>query len=226
MSQIKLTQLIIPIVLISIYTTLFFILKESRLTAKDIIDHAASIYSRYGYEIIFAGAFMEALVVINFFLPGVTVVVLGAVFSRTGDIDLTLAVLSATAGALLGFMIDYLIGYFGFGELIHRLGYGSFLKKAKEGIERSMIKSFGLGFIHPNLGSFLSLAAGTAEISFINFLTLASLSTFVWTSLWGLLVFAFGGIFLTILTKYTTLLVMLVLCVWLLLTLYEKRRQK
>lgn len=217
------TSLIAPVILILLYLILLAIFKGANLSPRDIIAHATSIYSRYGYEIIFFGAFMEALVVINFFVPGVTLVVLGAVFARTGGIDLTWAVLSATTGAILGYIIDFFLGYFGFGQLLSKFKITAALTKAKSEVEKSPVKSFGLGFIHPDLGSFVALAAGTIKMNFINFLTLTFFSSLVWTSLWGLLVFAFGRIFLVVLTRYTTLLVILVVSIWTLWTMYENR---
>lgn len=220
------SALITPLILISIYVVILFLIKGTALTPEQIITHFASLYARYGYEIIFLGALLEALVVINFFVPGVTIVVLGAVFARSGQVHLTYGILSAIAGATLGFIIDFFLGYFGFYHIINKLGYASALTKAKKQLERSSVRTFALGFIHPNIGSFVSTAAGITRMNFGNFFVLTICSTTAWLSFWGMLVFAFGRVFLAILTKYTVLLALFVLSVWVLLAIYQKSQEE
>ncbi len=218
------SALIAPLILITIYLAVFFLIRGTTLTPAQVISHFSSLYARYGYEIIFLGALMESLVVINFFVPGATILVLGAVFAHTGQVHIVYAILAATAGSLFGFVIDYLLGYFGFSAIINKLGYSDTLQKAKHQLNNSAVKSFALGFIHPNIGSFVSLAAGVTKISMTNFVVLALFSTLFWTSLWGFLIFSFGKVFLVVLTKYTTVLVIGILSVWVLLALYQKRK--
>jgi len=219
------SALIAPLVLITVYLGVLFLIKGTTLTPDQVISHFASLYSRYGYEIIFAGALMEALVVINFFVPGITIVVLGAVFARSGQVHLTYGILAAAVGSIVGFMIDFALGYFGFYHIVNRLGYGLALTKAKGQIDKSAVRTFALGFIHPDIGSFIATAAGILRMNFVNFLVLTTFSTLAWVSFWGLLVFAFGRVFLTILTKYTLVLVILVFSVWVLLTIYENSKE-
>lgn len=218
------SALIAPLILIAVYIAVLFLIRGTTLTPAQVIAHFGSLYERYGYEIIFTGALVEALAVINFFVPGVTIVVLGAVFASSGQVDLTYAILAATAGSLLGFTIDYLLGYFGFSEIIKKLGYTPALQKAKSQLGKSAVKSMALGFIHPNIASFVSLAAGVTKMEMSTFVVLGFFATLAWTSIWGILVFSFGQVFLTILTKYTTVLVILVISLWALLTLYERKK--
>lgn len=219
-------SLIAPLILITFYILVLFLFKGSPLTPQEIISHFATIYDRYGYELIFTGAFLEGLIIVNFFVPGVTIVVLGAIFARTGQVDLTLGILAASLGFLAGFTIDYLLGYFGFAEIINRLGYGSGLRKARTTLEsKGRWRSFALGFIHPDIGSFVALAAGTLKMNFFHFFWLCGLSTVTWMSIWGLLVYAFGRVFLTILTKYTVVLLIIVLSVWLLINFVGEKRK-
>lgn len=219
------TELIVPIVLISLYVGFLIALRGTIPTSAELIAHLSSLYERFGYEVIFIGAALEALVLVNLFVPGTVAVAFGAIFARSGEVNLTLAVLAGTSGAIFGFIIDFLLGYFGFGKLIKRLGYGSFIEKAKNQLEKYGVKTFMLGFIHPNIGSFISFAAGAIKLNFLWFLILAGLSTLAWVSFWGILVFAIGEVFLIILTKYIWILIFLVLSVWILSTIYGKTKK-
>ncbi len=149
-----------------------------------------------------------------------------AIFAKAGQVDLTLGILFACLGFLAGFMIDYLLGYFGFAQVIDKFGYSSGLQKAKNSLEnKNRLRSFALGFIHPDIGSFVALAAGTIRMNFFNFFLLCTLSTMAWMSLWGLLIYAFGQVFLTILTKYTSILLIIVLSIWILINFVGERKK-
>ena len=220
------TELIVPAVLIAFYISFLILLRGTIPSSGELIDHLGSLYERFGYEVIFIGAMLEALVLVNLFVPGSVAVAFGAIFARSGQVDLTYAVLAAAMGAIFGFIIDFIVGYFGFGTLVQRSGYGNFIEKAKNQIKKYGVKTFILGFIHPNIGSFVALSAGILKLPFLTFLVLTFLSTLAWVSLWGLLVFALGEVFLIILTKYIWVLVLLVLSVWILSILYGKSKRE
>ncbi len=219
-------DLIAPLILISLYLGLLIFLKGSLPSTEEVLEHAQSLYARYGYEVIFLGALLEALVLINLFVPGSLAVGFGAVFARSGHIDLPLAVIAAFLGAMLGFIIDFCLGYFGFGGILKKISHGHVVKQAKSQIAQSSIRTFSLGFIHPNIGSVISLAAGTLKMNPASFLGLSAISTFVWFSFWAIIFFLLGEVFLVILTKYFFLLVLLLLGVWVGSILYGKSKGK
>lgn len=189
-----------------------------------MVEFFASVYGRFGYEIIFIGAILEALIIVNFVVPGAVAIGLGAVFARSGELDLSLAILFAVMGATVGFTIDYLLGRWGFGKIIDGMGLRNEFKKAEVQILRSRFQTFTLGFIHPNIGSFIAFAAGVLRVRFITYFTLSLLSTIVWYSLWGLAVYALGEVFLTILTKYLSIIFIIALSVWILSIIYSRSK--
>lgn len=211
--------------LITVYLIFLIILKLNFPTGKELVDHFAGVYGKYGYEIILIGSFFESLVIINFFVPGVLAVGLGVIFARNGELDLVLAILAAVTGALIGFSLDFALGGFGFAEVAKKMGYADVIKKAEAQIEKYGLKSFSLGYIHPDIGGFISLAAGILKVPFKNFIVIAALSTLVWFTIWGLLIFALGGVFLTILTRYAFVLFILVLAIWFLAFAYGKNKK-
>ena len=158
---------------------------------------------------------------VNFFVPGMVAMAMGAVFARTGYIELTGVILTASCGLIIGYSIDYLLGYFGFGDFLKKTGYSWFLEKAKKEFNKFGIRGLILGFSYPNVGSFLSLAAGASAMNVAWFLLLAILSSAFWVSLWGLLIYALGAIFLTILIKYGFLVALTVLASIILLRVWR-----
>lgn len=219
------TDLIAPLVLIAGYIIFLVLLKGSAPTPEQIIAHATSLYSRYGYEVIFIGSSLEALVLVSLIAPGSLVVGLGAVFAKAGYLSLPQAILVAFFGAMIGYITDYILGYIGFGRIFKKLGYGEVLNKAKVALEGSLIRTFSFGFIHANLGAVVSLAAGAAKIKFLRFLIFSGLSSFFWISLWGILIYSLGEIFLLILARYLPFVILGLVIIWL-LTIMIGRRKK
>lgn len=214
-----------PLILISFYLISILLIRTIFPSGKELVDFLETLYGRFGYEIITIASFLEALALINFFVPGVLAVGFGVVFARVGDLDLSWVILAATGGAILGYMLDFSLGRFGVGQLLERLGYKEIIDKAKLTVEKFDLKTFSLGFIHPNIGAVVALAAGALKMDFKKFFILAFLATLVWYILWGLLIFALGKVFLTIFTKYVFMLFLLVGSVWM-LAIYFSRSQR
>lgn len=219
------SSILTPIVLITFYVIFLLIIKSVFPTGEALVSYLASIYGRFGYEIVAIGSAFEALILINFFTPGILAIALGVIFAKAGELDLTLAIFVASGGTLIGYMLDFLLGRFGFANLLAKMGYHKLVEEAKIKIEKLDLKTLSLGFIHPNIGAVVSLMAGALRMDFKNFFVLALLATLIWYSLWGLLIFATAGVFLTVFTKYTLMLFLLVSSIWILIMLFGQRRR-
>lgn len=215
-----------PIAILISYLILFLATRSVIPSADEIVAKFSQFYSKYGYEIIFFGALSESLIILNFFVPGFVAMGMGAVFARSGDINLILVILTAILGSSLGYAIDYILGWFGFGEIVKRLGYESFLAKARGYLYKFGSLKGSLGFASPNVAAFLSLAAGTIGFSPKTFALIGILSTAFWLTLWGMLIYAVGEIFITIFTRYAFLIVLVVLLGVILTALWEKEKLK
>ena len=205
------SALIAPATLLVVYLVFIFVIRGSIPTAEEIVHTFASLYARFGYEIIFVAALLESLILVNLFVPGMIAMAMGAVFARTGQTELVLVVLTASLGLLIGYAIDFLLGYFGFGAILKKLGYGWFTKQANDQLKRFGHRSLVLGFIYPNVAALLSFTAGTTSFSFMRFMIIAILSVALWMPLWGILIYSLGEVFITILTKYSFLVVTVIL---------------
>lgn len=203
-------DLILPITLLATYIVFLIIARGVVPTSEELITVFADLYLKYGYEIIFVSALLEGLVLVNLFVPGMVALALGAVFARTGQTDLTLVILVASLGIILGYIIDFLMGFFGFGDTLKKIGYGGFLNTSKEKLMKFGNRGLIIGFFHSNVGSFLAFAAGMMRFNFVNFLIIAIASTLIWATLWGIAAYYFGDVFLYLIKKYSFLLVLLV----------------
>lgn len=218
--------LIPQVILIGFYIGILVLTRKFFPTSQELVSQVSSFYGSFGYEIIFLASAIEALFIVNLFAPGAVAVGLGAVFARSGQLDLTVGIILAVAGAMLGYILDYLIGFLGFSRLVEGLGFARYTDQAKSQLQASSFKSFSLGFIHPNIGAVVSVAAGILKMNFVRFILLSSLSTLTWYSLWGILGFALGEIFLTLLTKYAFIIMLLIASIWILTYLYGRWTKK
>lgn len=199
-------DILIPTLLILAYLVLIFLARGTIPTSEELVEAFVILYSEYGYEIIFASAFLESLVIVNYFVPGSLALALGVIFARTGVTDLTTVVTVALFGAILGYQLDYFLGYFGLGEIFRRIGYHHLLVLAKSQLRRFGREGLMLGFIHANLASLLALSAGATNFGWLKFLWVSTLSTLFWGILWSILIYSLGEVFLEILKKYSLLL--------------------
>lgn len=219
-------DLILPLALLITYIIFLIVARGVVPTSDELIIVFSDLYKQFGYEIIFISALLEGLVLINLFVPGMLALALGAIFARTGQTELTLVILTASVGVILGYLVDYLLGFFGFGDVIKKLGYEGFITASKEKLKKFGNRGLIIGFFHSNVGSFLALAAGISRYSFINFLVVAIASTLVWATIWGIAVYFLGDIFLYILKRYSFLLVLAMIGFLVLAGLWQKGGRK
>ncbi|MDO8639102.1 MAG: VTT domain-containing protein [Candidatus Daviesbacteria bacterium] len=217
-------DLLLPIILVLSYIVFIFIAKGAIPNTEEILEIFSSLYQKYGYEIIFVSAILEALVIVNLFVPGMMAIGLGAIFARTGQLDLTLVVLFGALGAIFGYIIDFWLGRFGFGDIFRRLGYGKILDQTKSKIVKLRSKGLILSFASPNVGGILTLAAGAAGMDFTKFFIVAGLATFFWATLGGMIVYIVGDIFIKMLLKYSFLIVLAVVLGIILLKFGKRKR--
>lgn len=200
------SDLIFPTALILSYVIFLVLARGVIPTSDEIINTFANLYSKYGYEIIFVAALLETLVLVNLFVPGQIAMAMGVVFARSGQTELSLVILTAATGSICGYLLDYILGSFGFADIIKKAGYNNLLSQAQKQLKKFGKRGLIFGFIHANVGSFLSLIAGAAGISWKVFVPITIIATFFWVCCWAILIYVFGEVILMVISKYGFLL--------------------
>ncbi len=200
-------DLFLPVLLLVVYLSFVFILKGEFPTAEELIATFASLYAKYGFEILLISAFSEALVGLNLLVPGQLTMILGIIFAKQGQTNIILVLITIILGALAGYLIDYAIGYLGFSGILDKIGQKGLLNQTQKQLKKFGKRGLILGFVHSNVGALVSLAAGTSKVDFKWFLTLAIISTILWATVWGILIYNFGDIFLDLFTEYSYMLI-------------------
>lgn len=217
------TDILFPLLLIIFYIGFFFFARQTLPTGDELVTLFREVYSTYGYQIIFFAALLEALVLINFLVPGSLALAMGAVFAKSGGLSLELVILTAGSGAIIGYVVDYFLGRLGLDAIINKLGYRKTITDIEKKLNR---KTLALSFVNPTIASFFSISAGIVKFNPVTFLLIATLATFVWFSAWAILFYLTGDVLLEILTRYFTLVFVIIIGATMLAQYIKKREKK
>lgn len=204
-----------PLVLITVYVAILIAIRGAVPPSNEILAHLEGLYSRYGYEIIFLGAFLEGALVIDLFIPGASIVLFGAVLSRTGVIEFPLYILSAFAGFSLGFLLDYLIGYLGFSSILTKLGLGKELDRAKLRVKKIGGRAFLLGYFHPDVATVFVTAAGVIKLDIKEFLFYNLIAGSFWLLFWSSIAYYLGESLIDLMRRFFLGFLVIAVLIWL-----------
>lgn len=200
----------LPILLVVVYLVASFLLKDILPSTSEIVSGLGRYFAKYGYQIVFVGAFLEGALLIDFLVPGASVVLAGAYFSSLGVLSYPVFLMVSFIGFSSGFFLDYLVGFYGWSDILTKLGLGSQVRKAQEKIKKIGGKAFFLGYIHPDLATIFAVAAGIAKLDIKQFLVYNFLAGAFWLIFWTGLVYIFGPEVQKIFEDHTLLVILFV----------------
>lgn len=185
---------------------------------EELIRLAKSYYSEYGYLVVFLAALAEGFLVINLYLPGSFVIVLGMAFSQGDPIKAINLISLVILGFLLTYILNYAMGRYGWYRFLLFLGLGSYLEKMKVRVERYGLPVIFSTYFHPNVGALTAICVGILRLPFIHFFTYSVLATIVWNALWGAIVYFAGETMLNLLSIWV---VFPLLLMWLIVAVFR-----
>ena len=215
--------IILTLIPLTLLALLFIFVPQPK--SEDLIKLLNNLYLHYGYLIVFVGAFLESILLINLYLPGSTAVLLGAILAAQKVLFLPWIILLGTLGVLLAYTADYLLGKYGWYKLFIRFGLSGPLDNAKRRMHSKRKLIIFLSCIHPNYGALSATAAGLLHYSFSEFLIWFSISQLVWSTIWGILAFLFGLNLIDSLIKYSSYVLLILITLWTMKRLYFLKKE-
>ncbi|EKD65326.1 MAG: hypothetical protein ACD_50C00117G0008 [uncultured bacterium] len=212
----KIPEILIITLVIGFYLAFFAFVKGKVPDAETLISIAKNLYGAYGYYIIFLGALLEGTFIVGLYLPGATVVLLGAALSKTGVIQFPIALGIGIAGFMSGYIINYFLGKYGWYRVLNHMGLKKGIDIAKAKLENNETRTILLGYFHPGSASFLSTAAGVMKIPIKRFLVLSFIAQLFWSLVWGSIAYLFGVTLVELFLKYFGFVVIGAVGIWLL----------
>ena len=217
--------LIVVAVAAAVYFSFAFVyIKILRLPPiEELIPLIEDLFARYGYWVVFIGAFVEGILLVNWYLPGSIVVVLGVAFARGGPLNVFAVIGLIILAFLITTIFNYALGRFGWYRLLLRFGLGSSLDRVKSRVEHRGLPIIFSTYFHPNFGALTATSAGILHLPFKRFVIYSLAALVAWNTLWGAIVYFFGD---GLLEYATSTVVSIMFAVWILAFVYAAFKKR
>lgn len=196
----KLRLIIIPLIFLICFVVFILTYNLLGLPARqELVEIARNYYLEYGYITIFIASLIEGLLVVNWYLPGSLVIVLGVILSAGDPLRAILMVSIITFAFLITSIINYLFGRFAWYRFLLFLGLKTPLEKMKQKVEKHGLILIFATYFHPNIGALTALSSGVLRLSFSRFLIYSIMALVLWNAFWGVVVYCVGPVLLNLL---------------------------
>lgn len=154
----------------------------------------------YGYWIVFAAVAIESL---GIPFPGETALLAGAIYAATThQLSIAVVIIAASAGAIIGDNIGFLIGHYGGRALLMRLTHTRLARairfdEAKVGYAQRYFAKYGdktvfIGRFFSLLRTWVAFLAGTNRMRWGSFLFWNATGGIAWATIFGVLGYTLG----------------------------------
>ena len=210
----NLRLIIVPLTLLVSFLVFVIIYRFLGLPeGQELIEIGRYHYQHYGYITIFVASLIEGLLVLNWYLPGSFVIVLGVILSSGDPLRAIIMVAIITFAFFITSVINYAFGRYAWYKFLLFLGLRVPLGKMKQKVQKHGLLLIFTTYFHPNVGALTALSSGILRLSFIRFLGYSIIALIFWNILWGSIIYFTGPIILKLL--HLSFLIVVLVC-WLL----------
>jgi membrane-associated protein len=217
----------IPLIILAVYLILIPVWNISGFPSGDrLIEILQDAFANYGLWIVLVGAIFEGLLLIGFYFPGATIIFLGVILAGNDLGMVAKIVIIVSLGFIISYIIDYLIGKYGWYKLLVKFGLKSSIDDARKKIENNGLHAIMLSYWNPNFASIIATAAGVLESPFWKFFTYNFIGVIAWNIIWGVLAVFLGENAMKYMgIKYVILFIILWIVVLLIKNYLYKRKK-
>lgn len=166
-----------------------------------IDQHLPPLIAAYGpwiYLILFAIVFSETGLVVTPFLPGDSLLFVAGTLASTGKMSVVTLSATLVAAAILGNLVNYLIGHF-FGLKLFsnpdsKIFRRAYLERTHAFYEKHGGKTLILARFMPIVRTFAPFVAGIGNMSLLRFMGYNIVGSVLWVALFTLTGYLFGNI--------------------------------
>ena len=185
--------LAVPLFFLIVFGSLALLWQIFGLPSGDeLLSIIRNFFEKYGLIVVFVSAILEALLFIGWYFPGSTVIFLGVILAAPNPIRAALVVLLVTAGLLIGYTGNYLLGRYGWYRVLLKIGSRGALDEYQRRLERHGGLAIWATYWQPGLASLTSTAAGILNYPFRSFFLHSLAAVAVWDLFWGFIAYFFG----------------------------------
>lgn len=183
----------LPLVFLGVFTSLFLLWRILNLPSdEELVEIIRGWFNQYGLWIVLVSAIIEGMLLVGWYYPGSMVIFLGVIFAGKDISQVIITVFFVTIGLFMAYILNYIIGKYGWYKLLLKFG----IKEPIESAKRRLTK-YGFGgifgsYFMPNLAALTSTAAGILHFPFRKFFIYSLGAVSIWNIFWGSLVFFLG----------------------------------
>ncbi len=214
-----------PLMILCVAAALYFSWRLLGLPSDDsMIATARSYFERYGLITVFVSALLEGVLLAGVYYPGSLVIFLGVIFSIGNPMQAIQTVATVAVALSIAYTFDYFVGKYGWYRLLLVFGLQGPLASAEHRFSKYGTRAIFLTYWHPNLAALTATAAGILKIPFFSFCFFSILSTVLWNTFWGVLVYNLGEASLSLMgMPFILFFVSVWIIVLLIKAIYERR---
>jgi membrane protein DedA with SNARE-associated domain len=189
----KTTLIVIPLIFLLVFASLYLVWELLDLPPEDVlIAIARDYFERYGIVTVLIGAFIEGLILIGWYFPGAIVILAALILAGDDAWRAAQVLLAAVTGLSIAYLVNFLLGKYGWYRLIVALGLREGLERAKARLTRYGLTAIFTTYWQINLASLTSTAAGILHFPLPRFLAISVAACATWTTFWGGMIFFLG----------------------------------
>jgi membrane protein DedA with SNARE-associated domain len=153
------------------------------------IEMLGGFYGAWGYPLVLVAAALENTFLVTFIFPGGTMVLLGGIYARLGQLELPYVILVGWIGTFIGASIDYGLGRWGqrlLRPVLSRPDVASGMARVAVMLRRyGMLALLAGHFVGP-IRSLVALSAGMARMEYWRFALYEAPAALVWATVYGI----------------------------------------
>ena len=190
MSKIDFKKALLPIFVLGIFLFIYLAWRFFALPPEEeILEIARFYFDKYGLAILLVSALVEGTVLVGWYYPGSLIIFLGVILAGKDISKVAEAVAAITAGLFFAYIINFLLGKYGWYRLLLRFGLREALEDVKARVTRYGLLAIFMSYWQPNLAALVATSAGILDFSFSKFLIYSLVAATLWNTFWGTLVY-------------------------------------
>ncbi|MDP3875074.1 MAG: VTT domain-containing protein [bacterium] len=193
MSKIDLKKALLPISVLGIFLLFYLAWRFFALPPEEeILEIARFYFDRYGLAILLVSALIEGTVLIGWYYPGSLIIFLGVILAGKDIPKVAEAVMAITVGLFFAYIINFLLGKYGWYRLLLKFGLREALEDVKKRVTKHGLVAIFMSYWQPNLAALVATSAGILDFSFKKFFIYSLVAATLWNTFWGTLVYFVG----------------------------------
>lgn len=159
--------------------------------AEVLIQYINIWFNAYGLVILLVGAFVEGILLLGSYFPGVFVIFASVVSARSLS-EAMLRIGVGTIGLILAHSTNYILGRYGWYKLLMKFGLQPSIEEARSKILKHGPLAIFTSYWLPSMSALTDTAAGILHMPFKKFISYSISAVVFWDLLVGLIVYFLG----------------------------------